>query len=139
MLKPLSREFNQAILAIAPVHTAAAFAPGTFTELMQCERRIVWEGASDITIYADPRVNHAMRAWHDDCHKAGAFDFTLLGERATCEAQISILRNRFPGVPSFIIDAIRADVIGQAEFFALHGAFPVDQVAFVREAINASR
>lgn len=135
MLKPLSRELNQVILALAPAYEAKSFAPGTFPELMRCPSRIVWDGASDATIYADPRVNHAFRAWHDAEHVRGAFDFSLTGERATCEAQIRGLLARFPRVPSFFLAIIRAEITGQAEHFARFGEFPADQAAFIREAI----
>lgn len=138
MLKPLSRELNQAIMALAPTYEAKSFAPGTFRELMACERRVVWDGASDATIYADPRVNHAFRAWHDAEHVRGQFEFSLTGERATCDAQIRGLLARFPRAPFFALQVIRAEITGQAEYFAAHGAFPADQAAFIRETVTCS-
>lgn len=136
----MTRELNQAILELAPRgYEARAIAPATFAEVMACNaahgRVIVWEGASDGTIYGDARVNHAFRAWHDGCHVAGLHGFTLEGERATCERQIASLRHRFPRAPKSILALIRAEVIGQAEHFAATGAFPVDQAAFIADYV----
>lgn len=116
----IDRDLNQAILLLAPVFNVSDRAPSTFADIMrQGDPLTVWSGASDGTIYADPAVNWAFRAWHDATHIAGRYDFTLAGETATCEAQI------------------RAEIVGQAQYAAAHGHFPVDQAAFVQEAINA--
>lgn len=67
-MMPFIRELNIAILAMAPPFEARATAPATFREVMDCAtsgRVVVWDGASDATIYGDARVNHAFRAWHD--------------------------------------------------------------------------
>ena len=85
------RELNQAILALAGGHVAQAVAPATFRDLMRVGHAAVlpvWEGASDRTLYGDPRINHAARAWHDRAHLAGGFDFTPAGERAACALQL---------------------------------------------------
>lgn len=139
----IPREFKQAILALAPLgFEARAIAPATFAQVMECERShgrvIVWEGASDGTIYSDPKVNHAFRAWHDACHIAGEHGFTLDGERATCERQIASLRIHFPRAPIFIDTLLRAEVIGQAEHFARTGEFPADQAAFIADYLRGA-
>lgn len=89
----------------------------------------VWDGASDRTIWRDARVNHAFRAWHDDCHLRVAAPFTLAGERRACEEQIRQLLAAYPGAHA-IARTIYVEVIGQAEHYATFGTFPEDQVAF---------
>lgn len=127
------RDLAQIVLAHAPLHVARERAPSTFAELASHDGRelVVWEGASDATIFGDARVNHAFRAWHDATHKRHAFGFTLAGERATCEAQCAELLALWP-LASPLAAVIRCEVIGQAEYFATHGAFPLDQIGFAR-------
>lgn len=135
-MHPLDPALNRAILSLAPAHDVADRAPSTFLELAQCPRRIVWAGASDATIFGDPAINWAFRAWHDATHLALAADFTLAGERATCEAQIVALERAYPRIPKLCATILRAEVIGQAEHFVRFGSFPLDQVAFTLEAIR---
>jgi hypothetical protein len=140
MRQALDRELNRIILELAPAHVARDVAPETFRDLMtahgQGGEMPVWAGASDATIYADERVNHAARAWHDGHHIAGLHDFTLAGETAACERQIVELLRRYPSAPRRALDIIRAEVIGQATYAGLHGAFPVDQYAFTLQTIG---
>ena len=124
------RHLNQAILSLAPAFDARDHAPASFSELRQCERMVVWAGASERTIYRDPRVNWAFRAWHDAAHLAIDAPFTLAGERAACEYQIAELLRAFPCAPASAVHLIRREVIGQAEHFAATGQFPADQIAF---------
>lgn len=137
----LSRDLNQLVLAMAPAYVAQPMAPQSLQELLQADRSAplpVWDGASEGTIYGDPRVNHAFRAWHDACHVARGFSFDLQGEIAACRYQIETLRRRFPSVPQRICRYIEAEIIGQAAHYAEHGTFPADQFAFFEEyACNA--
>lgn len=89
----------------------------------------VWDGASDKTIWRDARVNHAFRAWHDECHIRMNAGFTLAGERLACEEQCRELLAAHPRAFA-LANVIRAEVIGQAEHFAATGEFPEDQIAF---------
>jgi hypothetical protein len=123
-------DLNRLVLALAPPHEARAHAPGTFPDLIRCGSLIVWDGASDCTIYGDARVNHAFRAWHDAAHIAGGFPFTLAGEIAACEFQIAQAYARFPRLPDSLAATIRREVIGQAEYFAAYGTFPANQIEF---------
>lgn len=133
----LDRDLNQAILLLAPNHTVSERAPATFAEIMrQGDPLTVWSGASDGTIYDDPAVNWAFRAWHDATHIAGQYNFTLAGEIATCEAQLIKLRETFPRFPARWETILRAEIIGQAQYAARFGSFPTDQAAFIREALT---
>lgn len=134
-------DLNRLILTMAPVEfDAAEFAPSTDVELFQHAATgaavKVWSGASEATIYRDAHVNHAFRAWHDSCHIAGWHSFTLAGERGVCERQIAQAREMFPGLPEWIVAAIRSEVVGQAEFYAINGFFPVDQAAFFLQDVG---
>lgn len=127
---------NAAILVMAPKHVAQAQAPGTFAELMASAPGIVWDGASQDTIFCDARVNHAFRAWHDDCHRAGQFAFDLAGEIATAELQKRQLRARFNSAPQWAQDLIEAEVVAQARFYEAHGFFPPDQGQFTKRLLT---
>lgn len=130
------------ILELAPKHVAQARVPilsaGNRSEdiAVSSEGLLVWEGASDATIYCDPRVNHAFRAWHDACHIAGKLGFTLADERRACELQVLQARIRYPSIPRRVVELIQAEVIGQAEYFDAAGEFPRDQKAFIEAYIG---
>jgi hypothetical protein len=138
----LDRSFNAAVLAIASHILPRGFdvsdnAPSTYDELRQhyqaTGRILVWSGASDRTIFGDPEVNHAFRAWHDARHILGAHDFSFLGECRTCFAQIADMEALFRGhhrLP-FWRRLLRAEVIGQAYYVKIWGEFPADQSDFV--------
>jgi hypothetical protein len=132
-----------AILALAPRHRATPRVPvlgaGNAPEEITFDSdgaMLVWDGASEATIYRDPKVNHAFRAWHDAQHIRARAGFTLAGERIACERQCRELQTRFPGVPERVLRLIRAEVIGQAEYFAQHGSFPIDQAKFIEEYLS---
>ena len=136
-MRALVPEFNAAIFALAPAHVARPIAPSTFADLRACPSLIVWDGASDITIYGDARVNHAFRAWHDSCHLLGGFDFTLTGERNAANLQCAQLLAAYPRAPRHWLRLIHAEVTGQAEYFANYGVFPLDQLLFVKQYLSS--
>jgi hypothetical protein len=138
----LDIQFNAAILAVCRRTLPAGFdvtdnAPQTYEELVAHldagNRMTVYSAGAERTIYGDPEVNYAFRAWHDWCHWRGRHDFSLEGERATCAMQARHLVARF-GESSLTRRwgrVLHAEIIGQREFFDAHGHFPVDQRAFV--------
>lgn len=142
MIRALLPDLNRAILQLAPVRRARARVPiidvGADPHGIAFDSggMIVWDGASDSTVYGDACVNHAFRAWHDAAHIAGAFPFTLSGEIAACEFQLTQLRDAFPRHPQSWDALIRAEVIGQAEYYSVHGEFPSDQYAFMVEYLS---
>ena len=139
-MRALIPEFNAVILRLAPAFTAAPKAPETFRQLMQARAEtralLVWEGASEATVYGDARVNHAFRAWHDATHIAGGHGFTLEGERATYRDQWAAVLSLYPSAPDAWRALLHAEIIRQAEHYEAHGAFPTDQAAFIREALS---
>lgn len=136
MRTALDTGLNRAILAMAPKFIVRDHAPETMQELAQCERLTIWSGGSDQTIYADPAINWAFRAWHDSVHLSYAFPFDLAGETLTCEMQILQLRQRWPSMPERWSRIIRAEIVGQALHLQRTGAFPADQYAFIKGEIE---
>lgn len=93
----------------------------------------IWSGASEDTIYKDPWVNFAFRAWHDLCHWQGGFPFTLEGEIATCQIQCRQFIDFYGDndVTHRWCAVLRAEVVGQALYFQRHKRFPEKQTVFV--------
>jgi hypothetical protein len=115
--------------------TAQDYAPGSFEDLARhcsVQSLIVWAGASDGTIYGDPRVNWMFRAWHDACHIILNAPFTLDGERYVAKYQAGCLGDLAGRI-------VIAEVAGQAEHYALTGSFPINQVKFVTDYLKHMR
>lgn len=129
-------ELNAVVLGLAPQYTARPQAPETFGELMRAGPLTVWDGASDRTIWGDARVNHAFRAWHDARHIDGLCAFDPEGEARACELQCRDILAAYPRAPQLWLDAVRAEVNGQVQFYVNTGTFPVDQVALVRAILR---
>lgn len=147
MAKPLSMHFNVAVLHIASQLFPCGFdvadkAPATYADL--CEhvaktgRIAVWSGASDQTMFGDPEVNYAFRAWHDWCHYRGAHTFTREGEAAVAEMQKQHVRTLYGRDAELFCALIDCEVMGQREYADAHdGQFPDDQMAFARAYLAA--
>jgi hypothetical protein len=123
----LSYELNSKIIKLAPKFEAKDFAPDTFQKLKECSISglVVWAGASDQTIYGDAKVNYAFRAWHDALHLKLNAPFTDQGERIVALEQARLIGADKLG------DIIMGEVVGQAEYFAKTGQFPVNQYEFI--------
>lgn len=93
---------------------------------------VVWSGGSNATVYGDPAINHAFRAWHDSLHLKLGLDFSLESEIAVATEQSRLLHN--DGLARLIM----AEVKGQAEYFAKHSQFPDNQVEFVTNYLKAN-
>ena len=138
----LDIHFNAAVLTICnrvlpSGYDVSAAAPETYEELIAHldagERMVVYSGGSERTIYGDPEVNFAFRAWHDWCHWRGRHDFSHMGERAACAMQADHVVTLYGDSPQTRRwrRILQAEIIGQREFFDRHGEFPEDQRAFV--------
>jgi hypothetical protein len=118
-------------------------APATYEALRERlnsgQPMMVYSGASDNTIFGDREVNWAFRAWHDWCHWKGGYDFTSEGEAAACEMQVEHIKTLYGDNEETQLwaDILRAEVNGQAQYEAIHGEFPKDQKAFIREYLKA--
>lgn len=131
----LDHGLNRAIVALSPAFIARDHAPETFRDMLN-NPGIVWVGASDATIYGDAFVNWCFRAWHDKLHAEHMLDFSFDGEAATCELQCRELETMFPCAPKRWRKIIEAEIIGQARHVLATGAFPIDQMTFIRQQIG---
>ena len=139
--EPVSRSFNVAVNQIAGRLMPCGFdvagvAPDSLDQLNRViedsGRMLVWDGASESTIFADPETNYAFRAWHDWCHHKGQFAFDREGERQAAEMQCEHIRELYGNsrLSSYMQRLVKAEVLGQAEYFDIHGKFPENQRAF---------
>ncbi|MCC3246413.1 hypothetical protein LG047_13985 [Methylocystis sp. WRRC1] len=112
-------------------------APQTYEEMIsQVEGQgvfVVWSGGSERTIYSDPKINFAVRAWHDWCHWRGRHDFSPAGEIAVAGMQRRQLIAIYGNTPRTrrLCRLIDAEIVGQMLYLQRHGEFPTDQRAFV--------
>ena len=143
MLTPLSVPFNVAALHIAgrlwpKGFDVSADAPATFEDMVAnfkaTGRHVVWSGASDRTIFGDPEVNYAFRAWHDWHHISRSLDFSDASEHEVFAGQYRDVRGIYGNgeAAQDFCDLLYAEIIGQLEFKNRHGNFPADQRGFVR-------
>jgi hypothetical protein len=98
-------------------------------------RMLVYDWASDDTIFGDAGVNWAFRAWHDWTHLRVNGTFDIPGEIAVANQQIDDIRAVYgEGKQTREFEAlIWAEVMGQVLYASNHnGAFPDDQRAFYR-------
>jgi len=148
-MEPLDRRFDTAVLHIANKlcpsgYQASEDAPDTYVKLRahldRTKQMLVWSGASENTIFGEPEINWAFRAWHDWCHYYGAHPFTPEGERAVVEMQCSHLLLFYGDSLQTRqwMKILRAEIIGQQQYFHQHGHFPHDQRAFVEACINGA-
>ena len=138
MMRALSPDFNRIALELAPRNfVARGDAPSTFAELMRAPSLVVSDTYSLATIYGDARVNHAFRAWHDATHRAGQYDFTLEGERATRQDQWAQILRRYPCAPAEWHHILYAEIDAQVEHATRTGEFPSDQATFVRTILGS--
>ena len=120
----------------------SAEAPQTYEGLIAHfdagRRMVVYSGGSERTIYGDPKVNYAFRAWHDWCHWRGRYDFSLEGERAACAMQAQHLVELYGDSRESRRwrRILHAEIIGQREYFDRFGVFPDDQRAFVENFLR---
>ena len=138
----LDIQFNAAVLSVAHRLFPCGFlvadeAPQTFEDLVARldagQPMLIWSGGSAKTIYGDPEVNYAFRAWHDWCHWRGRHDFSYEGEYAACQMQAGHLVTIYGDCTRtrWWQRILHAEIIGQREYCDVHGHFPDDQRAFV--------
>ena len=141
-LVPFDPDLNSAILKITDClmsgfevsDTAPSSCRALKEHLDAGKTMVVAREGSECTIFGDPKVNFAFRAWHDWCHWVGEFDFSVHGERAACNMQIEHIYQFF-GVTEQTrgwAQILVAEVIGQRKYYEKYGAYVSDQRAFAR-------
>lgn len=125
------REFNAAILrhSLGISYRVDDEAPSTERDLFTPRHGlVVWSGASDRTIFGDPRVNWAFRALHDATHLASGLGFSV-------DHEIELGRRQAAKFDGIMADLVYLEIAGQAEYFRRTGSFVPDQVEFTRRAL----
>lgn len=131
----IPNEFKHLILNTAPRHTVKAIAPSTYTDLINSPSLIIWDGASEHTIWADKRVNWAFRALHDQLHLETRIGFSPLEEIHIGRIQAS----QYESYSSYLADLVYIETAGQAEYFLKNGIFVQDQVEFTKVSLKTIR
>ncbi|MDE2096219.1 MAG: hypothetical protein KGL39_03170 [Patescibacteria group bacterium] len=142
-MEPYSLEFNAAVMTMAnrvcpcgyDVSDAAHSAPDSLAALnkhIETTRRIlVSRDHSDNTIFSDPEINWAFRAWHDWTHWRIQAEFDLVGEVEVALRQVKDLTTVYgPAFGNRYQPIIFAEGIGHTLLKELTGKFPIDQRRF---------
>lgn len=119
-----------------PAWEASDHAPGTVADLLRSYREtgriVVWSGASERTLWGDPSLNHAFRAWHDWCHVRSG-----LGFDAASEVKLGEWQCGDAGIDGPLASIVLAEISDQAAFYLKTGHFlDGDQVGFALDAVS---
>lgn len=146
MTEPLFPFFDRLVLRIARTLPTWAVtyqnAPDTLersTRHYMARGIILVDGNnSEGTIFGSPAVNHAFRAWHDWNHIALQAPFDRKGEyRVMCAQQRDVYAAGGSRASNFLAyRVLDCEVMGQFDYQAKHGQFPVDQRAFTVDYFN---
>ncbi len=138
----LNRAFNVAVITISNRIFPLGFdvspdAPNSFESMIahyeKTGRVMVWDGASDQTIFGCPEVNYHFRAWHDSKHIIFRFGFSRQGEESVLGKQWQDIRALYDGTAAlFFCRIVTAEIRGQFDYNAIRGGFPLDQIGFVK-------
>jgi len=108
-------------------------APDTYERLRaesSAHHLIVWSGASVQSIWGT-EGNYLFRAVHDYIHLTHGLSFDSVHEAVVCDVTCAAL-DLTPAESALM----RADIIGQLEYKERHGAFPADQINFVKNYLS---
>ena len=141
-----SRALEAFIADAAPLHYAIEDAPNSYEELMEHYDSLVTgdpipvgSGGCEHSIYSRPEINQAWRAYHDGIHMVHELDFSLEDEEQVCEIQIEHMRLCSKDYGTFTSEdyaAVRADIIGQAMYYARYKKYVNDQARFVASCLD---
>jgi hypothetical protein len=143
----LNPEFNALVLAFASriSYTLTDAETQSFEEMKALYKSTgsipINTGFSDNTIFGNPAINWAFRAWHDYCHLLLDADFSEQGERETCELQIAQMFLALGHTEQAwrFASIIRGEVIGQVLYYQRFQSFPKNQCAFMTCWLNTGR
>ena len=93
----------------------------------------IWSGGSENTIFGDPEVNYAFRAWHDWVHITSQLDFSPLNEARVAFIQAAMLPEEW----TFERNLILIEVIWQVLHHDATGEFVDDQRDFTVHILHA--
>jgi len=116
-------------------------APSTYQELRALRefspaKIIVYNGGCDNTIFSQSVYNHLFRAFHDFGHLSHGLDFQFkneitLGERQANEVYDAVLPTIGLERANVVRQIIRAEIIGQIEYYQIHRRYIDDQKTYV--------
>ena len=101
--------------------------------LKDSHRLVISTQFSEATIYPCPAFNWLFRAHHDSLHLKHDLDFTLASE---IEVTKRGLRELSLDTSPLLADLYWSDNVGQQLYFYKHGAFPVNQIAFIESYLK---
>lgn len=113
-----------------------ADAPSTMHDLVNQGYRsdlIVWNGASDNTIYQDASINYMFRALHDKLHLQTGIDFSVDAEIAIGKIQAAKYASQ---CKELFADLVYAETTGQATYYKINGVFVPDQISFTKHFLK---
>lgn len=123
---------NQTIMRQASklTYTVSALAPSNESDLFNATSLVIWSGASDQTIFQDPKVNYAFRALHDSLHLKTRLGFSV-------EAEIELGRIQASQYESDLMrELIFCQVSMQASHYKTTGQFVVDDFGFTMQYLK---
>ena len=92
----------------------------------------IWTGCSETSIFADPKINHKFRAWHDFHHVTKNLSFDEIGEKQVCEYQ----KNDLPKTYIFERILLDIEINGQIEYLLKKGNFVNNQIDFCKSYLR---
>lgn len=139
--KGWDRGFNVMVLRMCELVLPLGFdrgpdAPQTLDGLnayvKQTGRIKISDQNADQSVFGSAEVNLASRAWHEWTHYAYQIPMTPEGERTAYEHQLVDMMKVYGTDATSLrwAQMLYADIVGQTEYAARHGVFPVNQMAF---------
>jgi len=90
----------------------------------------------DSVIFTGPRVNFALRYWHDVNHVRRNLTFDLTDELELSLWHLSVLEASGFGRGTLVWQLLHVDLVGQVYVMALSRRFPLDQARFAGDCIH---
>ena len=141
-----SKQLEAFILAMAPPFEACVDAPSTYEELCKeldthkpggIEPVRVYSGGCYDTIFSEPKVNHALRAWHDLTHYNESLGFGLSDEIQVANMQVldaEALAEEYD-LTETDINVLWYELAGQRMYYDIHNEYVIEQNRFIANCV----
>ncbi|WP_396146078.1 hypothetical protein [Flavobacterium sp.] len=97
----------------------------------------IWTGASETTIFSDPKINWYFRAWHDYIHINYNLGYSFEEESMVASKQCAMLDKDW----LLEKELVQIEILAQGQYFQVHSDFPVNQrkfcISYLRDPISA--
>lgn len=150
--QPMYEPLNAAVLEIVNILMPQGFDTTDIRENCDTHEKIqeywdetgkilVWSGGSDCTVFGEPHMNHAFRAWHDYIHITRGLAFNKAGERLAynwhCVQLDLYLSHKFSRQHrENIKQLLDIEINGQVEYLERFGHFPEYPRTFAAERMQ---